>query len=89
MCSSDLLKDGKIRWDNSVYTLEQLTPLLQRLPEESRLQSFVIQADREVNMEAGLQLLGELKLLGWNSVEFEVSPLSRPAADLEPSPGEG
>ncbi len=84
-----LHEDGKIRWGDSLYTLEALTPVLALLPEESRLQSFTIQADRRVPMEAGLQLIGELQLLGWNSIEFEVSPPSSPAADLEPSPGEG
>lgn len=84
-----LLKDGSIRWQDNVFTLEELTPLLAQLPEETRLNSFTIQADQEVSMEAGLQLLGELKLLGWSSANFEVSPPSRPAADLEPTDGEG
>lgn len=84
-----LLGDGTIRWQNGLFTLQELTPLLAQLPEETRLNSFTIQADQEVSMEAGLQLLGELKLLGWSSVNFEVSPPSRPAADLEPTDGDG
>ena len=66
-----LLKDGSIRWQDNVFTLEELTPLLAQLPEETRLNSFTIQADQEVSMEAGLQLLGELKLLAG------VRPISR------------
>lgn len=84
-----LLADGKIRWLDTIFSLSDLTPVLAQLPEESRLQSFTIQADRGVNMESGLQLLGELQLLGWSSVEFEVSPPSSPPADLEPVAGEG
>lgn len=84
-----LLGDGTIRWQNGLFTLQELTPLLAQLPEETRLNSFTIQADQEVSMEAGLQLLGELKLLGWSSVNFEVSPPSGPAADLEPTDGDG
>ena len=84
-----ILSDGTLRWQDRLFTLEELTPVLAELPEETRLQSFTIQTDREVSMESGLQLLGELQLLGWSSVNFEVSPPSGPSADLEPTDGDG
>ncbi|MGB1072129.1 MAG: ExbD/TolR family protein, partial [Planctomycetota bacterium] len=34
-----LLKDGSIRWQDDVFTLEELTPLLAQLPEETPIQN--------------------------------------------------
>ncbi|NCF55935.1 MAG: hypothetical protein GWP41_06670 [Planctomycetia bacterium] len=84
-----LMEDRKIRWRDQFHTLEDLLPLLDQMPEESRLRAFTIQTDRNVDMETGLQVLGELQNLGWSSVEFEVSPLTDPSGDLEPRLGEG
>ena len=83
-----LLADGQLRWRGETVAPGQLTARLDQLPPEDRLRPFTVQADRTVPLEAGIQVLELLRILGWSQVEFEVSGTPEGAGILENPPSE-